>query len=76
MGGTPKMMVYFIENSTLMDDDWGYPHFRKPPYVFLAVPHFLGQLGLSTFEIAQMSMIGCTNRDEMFLHSRQTIFSV
>ena len=25
-GGTPKWMVYFMENPTKMDDDWGYPH--------------------------------------------------
>ena len=21
-----------MENPTKMDDDWGYPYFRKPPY--------------------------------------------
>ena len=25
-------MVYFMDNPTKMDDDWGYPYFRKPPY--------------------------------------------
>ena len=40
--GTPKclaewlLLVYFMgnprENPIKMDDDWGYPHFRKPPY--------------------------------------------
>ena len=25
---------WFIkENPIQMDDDWGYPHFRKPPYL-------------------------------------------
>ena len=32
-GGTPNSwMVYVMENPTQMDDDWGYPYFRKPPY--------------------------------------------
>ena len=34
-GGSPNSwMVYFMEHPTKMDDDWGYPYFRKPPYVF------------------------------------------
>ena len=35
IGGTPiaGWMVYFMGKPTLeMDDDWGYPHFRKAPY--------------------------------------------
>ena len=24
-----------MENPTKMDHDWGYPHFRKPPYQWL-----------------------------------------
>ena len=24
-------MVYFMENPTKMDENWGYPYFRKPP---------------------------------------------
>ena len=25
------------ENPIQMDDDWGYPHFRKPPYVLIVI---------------------------------------
>ena len=25
-------MVFDMENPMNMDDDWGYPYFRKPPY--------------------------------------------
>ena len=28
-GGTPKWMVYFMENTTKMDDDWGCPSFQE-----------------------------------------------
>ena len=31
-GGTPKWMVYNGQSHIEMDDDWGYPHFGKPPY--------------------------------------------
>ena len=41
--GLPVVMVHmgvsiiagwFVrENPIQMDDDWGYPHFRKPPYL-------------------------------------------
>ena len=31
-GGTPKWMVFVMENRTKMDYDCGYPYFRKPPY--------------------------------------------
>ena len=27
-----RWMVFFRENPIEMDDDWGYPYFRKPPY--------------------------------------------
>ena len=33
-GGTPKWMVFIIykrKSQSKMDDDWGYPHFGKPP---------------------------------------------
>ena len=30
-GYPDSSMVYFMENPTQMDDDWGYPHFRTPP---------------------------------------------
>ena len=31
-GISQKWLVYFMENPHLkMDDDWGYPDFRKPP---------------------------------------------
>ena len=29
--GYPKWMVYFLESPVKMDENWGYPHFRKPP---------------------------------------------
>ena len=33
MGVPPaRWMVFVRENPTKMDDDWGYPYFRKPPY--------------------------------------------
>ena len=39
VGGGPgafhSWMVYFIENPIKMNDDWGYPHFRKPPYLLI-----------------------------------------
>jgi len=31
-GGTPKWMVYSGKAENKMDENWGYPHFRKPPY--------------------------------------------
>ena len=33
-GGTPSehWMVYFMEDPSKMDDDWGYPYFRKLPF--------------------------------------------
>ena len=31
-GGTPKWMVWKEKSDLEMDDDWGYPHFRKPLY--------------------------------------------
>ena len=33
MGVPHSWMVYFMENPVSIDDDWGYPHFRKPPYL-------------------------------------------
>ena len=32
-GGTPKWMVYSGKAENKMDENWGYPHFRKPPYI-------------------------------------------
>ena len=33
-GGTPhSWMVYKGKSHVEMDDDWGYPYFRKPPYI-------------------------------------------
>ena len=29
-GGTPIAGWLLMENPIQMDDDWGYPHFRKP----------------------------------------------
>ena len=31
-GGTRKWMLYNWTSQSKMDDNWGYPHFRKPPY--------------------------------------------
>ena len=33
-GGTPKWLVNIGDNPIKMDDDWGYPYFRKPPDLF------------------------------------------
>jgi len=30
-GCTPEWVVYNGKSQAEMDDDWGYPHFRKPP---------------------------------------------
>ena len=27
-------MVYFMKTPIKSDDNWGYPHFRKPPYIY------------------------------------------
>ena len=34
-GGTQKLIVYKGKNHLYLDDDRGYPHFRKPPYGIL-----------------------------------------
>ena len=33
-GGTPLSLVGLFQgqSQSKMDDDWGYPYFRKPPY--------------------------------------------
>ena len=31
-GGSPIAGWFIIKHPIEMDDDWGYPHFRKPPY--------------------------------------------
>ena len=33
-GGIPKWMVYKGKSHLEMDKNWGYPSFRKPPYVY------------------------------------------
>ena len=33
MGVPRKWIVYNGKFQSKMDDDWGYPHFRKPPYI-------------------------------------------
>jgi len=30
-GGSPIAGWFRMENPMKMDDNWGYPHFRKPP---------------------------------------------
>ena len=35
--GTPKWLVHEGKPHLEMDDDWGYPYFRKPPYVYIYV---------------------------------------
>ena len=32
IGKPPKCLVYEEKYQQKMDDDWGYPYFRKPPY--------------------------------------------
>ena len=32
-GGTPIAGWFIMETPIKMDDDWGYPNFRKPPYL-------------------------------------------
>ena len=34
-GGAPKWMVYQGTSPSNMDDEQGYPYFRKPPYKWL-----------------------------------------
>ena len=36
-GGPPRTGCFTMENPIGMDDDWGYPHFRKPPYTSLGL---------------------------------------
>ena len=34
--GTPNSwMVYVMENAVEMDENWGYPYFGKPPYIYI-----------------------------------------
>ena len=34
--GVPPNGWFIRDNPIKMDDDWGYPYFRKPPVLFLA----------------------------------------
>ena len=38
-GGSPIWMVYKGKSQLEMDDNWGYPYFRKPPYIGGAILH-------------------------------------
>ena len=40
MGYPHSWMVYFMENPTKVDENWGYPYFRKPPYYEIRKAHF------------------------------------
>ena len=35
--GEPNNGWFMMENPIQMDDDLGYPHFRKPPYVLIVI---------------------------------------
>ena len=34
-GATPlaRWLLHFMQNPTKVDENWGYPYFRKPPYI-------------------------------------------
>ena len=36
-GGTPIWLVCNGKSHLGMDDDWGYPHFGKPPYIIIVI---------------------------------------
>ena len=36
-GGSPKWMVYFMEHPKITWMIWGYPHFRKPPHLYIYI---------------------------------------
>ena len=41
-GGTPNSWRLFVrENPLEMDDDWGYPHFGKPSYIYIFIYIFI-----------------------------------
>ena len=43
-GGSPKWFVCKGKSHLEMDDDWGYPYFRKPLYILLY--HFIPKDGI------------------------------
>ena len=38
-GSTPIAGWFIMDHPTKMDDDWGYPHFKKPPYIYIYMYH-------------------------------------
>jgi hypothetical protein len=38
-GGTPIAGWFLMESSIKMNENWGYPYFRKPPYSSMKIAH-------------------------------------
>ena len=37
-------LVYSGKSQSKMDENWGYPHFRKPPHVWFIISEFVGHI--------------------------------